>query len=164
MAFLLSIYQLLWVAKLQCEVQSLCIFSRRELLELNSGGTAWCNTQPDAEKYGSTHRCPLCPATLCQPPRFPLHIPRSSALRLSSSVCKCLTKGFPPLCVTDVGLRPFSPDTWLNQLFPEQRNLKISSTFYSMTAPKLLLKSQIVDIVNCISISLFESGPRHPKQ
>lgn len=152
------------MAKLQCEVQSFRIFSRRELLELNSGGTAWCHTQPDAEKYCSTHRWLLCPATLCQPLCFPLYNPRSSALRLSSSVCKCLTKGFPPPCVTDVGLRPFFPDTWLNQPFPQQRNLKISSMFYSMTAPKVLLKSRIVDTLNCISISLSESGPRHPKQ
>lgn len=33
-----------------------------------------------------------------------------------------------------------------------------------MTAPQTDLKSWIVDIENCISVSLFESGPRCPKQ
>lgn len=64
---------------------------------------------------------------------------------------------------TSVCDRPSSHDIQLNQPFPEQRNLNNFLYVLLNDDPKLILKLWIVDIVNCISISLSQSGPIQSK-
>lgn len=127
MAFLLSIYLLFKVVKLQCEMHS--AFFQEGSFQSSAQGA-----QPDANRYCSYTQVstlawyPL-PAPVFSPPK-----PKELSFGAQQLLCTCLTKGFPLLCVTNIGQRPFTHDICLNQPFPEQRNLKISSMFYSMTA------------------------------